>query len=208
MISKRLKLIADLVDTDNVIDIGCDHALLDIYLTKNGKKCIASDISENVLKNAIKNINKYNLNDKIKVIKSDGLDNISIQKNSTIIIAGMGTHTIINILKKANHDNIDSLIIQSNNDLYLLRKYVTSIGYYIDLEKSIYDKKQYYVIIRFKKGIKKYTKKDHLFGDLDYKYYEYLLNKNNEILKKLNFRHIKKRLQILKENKILKQRLR
>ena len=34
-LSKRLKAIADLVDGKNVIDVGCDHGYLDIYLTKN-----------------------------------------------------------------------------------------------------------------------------------------------------------------------------
>ena len=35
-ISNRLKSIAGLIiDSDKVADIGCDHALLDIYLVKN-----------------------------------------------------------------------------------------------------------------------------------------------------------------------------
>ena len=51
-ISKRLKLIASLVDKKaNVIDVGCDHALLDIFLTLNNEnKCLASDININALK--------------------------------------------------------------------------------------------------------------------------------------------------------------
>ena len=48
-IRNRLKAIASLVDKGaNVIDVGCDHALLDIYLTLyNENNCIASDINEN-----------------------------------------------------------------------------------------------------------------------------------------------------------------
>ena len=38
MLSKRLKAIASLVDGENVIDIGCDHAFLDIYLTIQGNQ--------------------------------------------------------------------------------------------------------------------------------------------------------------------------
>ena len=35
-INSRLKQIGDLVDTNSlVLDIGCDHALLDIYLVEN-----------------------------------------------------------------------------------------------------------------------------------------------------------------------------
>ena len=37
-ISKRLKAISDFItDNSNVIDVGCDHALLDIYLFNNKK---------------------------------------------------------------------------------------------------------------------------------------------------------------------------
>ena len=32
-LSKRLEVIANLVDTKRVIDVGCDHGYLDIYLT-------------------------------------------------------------------------------------------------------------------------------------------------------------------------------
>ena len=38
-ISKRLRVIGDLVkDNSFILDIGCDHALLDIYVVKNKKK--------------------------------------------------------------------------------------------------------------------------------------------------------------------------
>ena len=62
-LTKRLNEIVSLIDEGtNVIDIGCDHALLDIYLTLNKKnKCIAADINKNALESAIKNIKKYNL---------------------------------------------------------------------------------------------------------------------------------------------------
>ena len=50
-ISKRLEKIITLVEEDtNVIDVGCDHALIDIYLTLNKKNtCIATDINKNAL---------------------------------------------------------------------------------------------------------------------------------------------------------------
>ena len=56
-ISKRLKEIANYVEENsNIVDIGCDHGLLDIYLIQNKKniKIIASDINQNALNNAIK----------------------------------------------------------------------------------------------------------------------------------------------------------
>ena len=63
-ISKRLELIASFIpDNSKVIDIGCDHGLLDIYLYQNKKNIsiIASDINEQALNNAKKNISDNRL---------------------------------------------------------------------------------------------------------------------------------------------------
>jgi len=92
-ISKRLNVIADLVeDNSRIVDIGCDHGLLDIYLvqTKKNIKVIASDINENALSNAINNIKKYKLDNVIKTVISNGLNNIDTTNLDTIIISGMG----------------------------------------------------------------------------------------------------------------------
>ena len=54
-IDNRLKRITDFIPSDSyILDVGCDHALLDIYLALNRKnvKLIASDINENPLKKA------------------------------------------------------------------------------------------------------------------------------------------------------------
>ena len=164
--SNRIKKIASLVDSNAyVIDIGCDHALTDIYLTlHNNNKCIAADINANALKNAEENIKKTNLD--IKLIKSDGFKKIKIEHSSTCIITGMGTSTIIDILDSPKIDKIDTFIIQTNNDYYLLRKTLIKKGYYIDDELAFKDKKIWYVIIKFKKGYKKYNKLDLEIGPI------------------------------------------
>ena len=61
-ISNRLKEISDYISPfDRVIDIGCDHALLDIYLCElyDDINIIVSDIHEGAIKQAKKNIEKY-----------------------------------------------------------------------------------------------------------------------------------------------------
>ena len=66
-LSKRLASIALNIDKeDKVVDIGCDHGYLSIYLKAvNGNKIvIATDINENALNMAKKNINKNNIQDK------------------------------------------------------------------------------------------------------------------------------------------------
>ncbi len=170
-LSKRLKKIAEYIEDGNkIIDIGCDHALLDIYLTqtKNNIQIIASDINGNALDNALKNIKKYNLEKNIQLIQSSGLDNIDTTSSDTIIIAGMGSHTMTGILYNNINKlkNINTLILQSNNDLDFLRKKITKIGYYIEEEALIKDSNIIYTIIIFKKGHKYYSKKELYLGPI------------------------------------------
>lgn len=180
-LSSRLKSLAEFIDDNcNMVDIGCDHGLLDIYLFHNKKNIniIASDVNENALNNAKNNIKKYNLNDKIETVLSNGLDNIDTKNIDTMVIAGMGAHTAVGILynnlKKLK--NINKLIIQSNNDLDFLRYKVIKIGYYISREKLIKDAGIIYTIIEFKKGYRLYNKKQLYFGP-------FLLKENSDLFR-------------------------
>lgn len=193
-LSKRLAAIASLVPKDtNLLDIGCDHGLLEIYLWQNEicNKYISSDVNESALNNAKENILKYKANSKIETRLGNGLSVInSSDMIDTVVISGMGAHTIIGILKyQIDKFKIDTLIIQSNTKLEFLRKEITKLGYYIDSELIVEDNKKIYVIIRFKKGYKKYNKKELYFGPK-------LMEENSELfqeykrieLEKLNIR--------------------
>jgi len=210
-LTKRLETICSLVDSgSNVIDIGCDHGLIDIYLTQNNNnKCIASDINENALEFAKNNIKKYHLEDKISTVISDGLENIDIPSNNTIIICGMGTTTILKILNNSKTKKIDNLIVQSNNDLYLLRKSVTKLGFYIEKDIKIEDKNIFYTIIKFKKGYKKYKYYEYLYG-IDLSNCDYInneINKNNKIINMLPKNKFIKKISIKLKNRYLKKHL-
>lgn len=215
MLNKRLLEIAKLVPRKyNVIDIGCDHALLDIYLTLyNENTCIAADISKKVIENAENNIIKYNLQDKIKTIVSNGVENIKIKKNSVIVISGMGTHTILDIVSKINKNSIFKLIIQSNNNLFELRKGFNKLGYVIEKEKIVLDRNKYYTIIVFDKGNIKHNNIELKYGkniiiDSDYKkYINFLIEKNNIIINKLKNKHLLKKIKLKLENNKLKKHI-
>ncbi|MDD2409239.1 MAG: class I SAM-dependent methyltransferase [Bacilli bacterium] len=191
MLSNRLKSIAGLVQNkDKVMDIGCDHALLGICLVKNNilNNIVVSDINQKALDNAIKNIKKYKLQDKIDARLGNGIS--VIDKNiNTIIISGLGTNTIIKILSHPNLKQIKKLIIQSNNDHYLLRKYLVLKEYYITHESIVYDKGHYYINIVFEKGKRKYTFKELMYGPFliyaNKDYFEFLLKKKRALLENI-----------------------
>lgn len=180
-LSRRLEVVASYVrDNSKVIDIGCDHGFLSIFLAKkyDNIKIIASDINENALGNAIENINKMNLQDKIDVRLGNGLDVISALEIDTIVISGMGTNTIVGILKYSRDKLtcVKDIIVQSNTDLYFLRKNITSLGYYIEDETLVLDKNIIYTVIKFSKGKKRYSYKELYLGPI-------LLLKNDDLFK-------------------------
>lgn len=211
MISKRLKSIAGLINkTDNVADIGCDHGLLGIHLIKSNKlnHIIISDINENALKQAKKNVKKYKLTDKIEIKQGDGLEVIN-DDTDTITISGLGTSTIIKILNNDKLNQINKLIIQSNNDHYLLRSYLLLKGFYISHESVIYEKSHYYINIVFKRGKKKYTIKELKYGPIlintNNEYYNFLLKKKEAIIDNIPKYKVLTRLKHQKERRLLKK---
>ena len=91
-LNKRLIAVSEFVDKgSSIIDVGCDHGYLSIYLsqTKKLNKVIASDINEGPLKSAQENIKKYKVEEKIKTKLGSGIDPIEPDID-TIIISGMG----------------------------------------------------------------------------------------------------------------------
>lgn len=212
-LSKRLASIASNIDKeDKVVDIGCDHGYLSIYLKAvNGNKVvIATDINENALNMAKKNINKNSI--LIETRLGNGLDVIKHNEVDTIIISGMGGNTILNILKKNKLKYIKKIVIQSNTDIPLIRKYINKLGYTIKNEQLIIDKNIYYIIITFTKGKHKYTKKELYFGPILLKENNYLfnekkaieLNKLEEILKKIPSKKIITKYKLKKLIKLYK----
>lgn len=185
MLSKRLKAIADLVPLNaKVIDIGTDHAYLPIYLYLNDitKDITATDISQNVLDGSLNNLEKYGLKEKIKLIKSDGFKNV-FETYDLAIIAGMGTRTIIDILKIKQLPK--ELIIQSNNELNVLREFMNKLDYKIVSEVAVKEKNIYYSIIYYKKGKEKLAKQEILFGKSNnLEYYKFLYDKYENLYKK------------------------
>ena len=113
----------------------------------------------------------------------------------------MGAYTILEILKTNILSN--TLIISSNNNIEILRREVIDLGYYIDSEIFVIDKGKPYVIIKFIKGIKKYSKLDISLGPIlknNIQYKKYLIKKYKCILKNISK---KKVLLILKYRLII-----
>lgn len=206
-INDRLKKIGDLVDTNSLcLDIGCDHALLDIYLVKekNQQKAIASDIALGPLEKASENIKKYGVEDKVITRLGNGLDTYT-DDIDTAIASGMGGRTIIGIFKNNLKitKKLNQIIVSPNNYQKDVRKFFTSIGFYIEDEELVKDGKYIYQIIKLKKGRKRYSKKEMFFGPV-------LLTQKNKLFKDYFTRELTSRkimIDLLPKNYRLKKYL-
>ena len=215
MLSLRLSSLTKFVNyNDKIIDIGCDHALLDIFLVKNDlvKSIIASDINVQALNSGIKNIENEGLSDKISARLGDGLNVLTDKDNiDTVIISGMGTNTIMGILNNDHLMDINKLISQSNNDHTMLRKYVTKLGFFIKNEEYFQDNKKNYINIVFVRGNKKYSKIDLTYGPIlkhNKPYLEFEINNIEKIEELVPKNKILLHFQLKKEKRVLKKLLR
>lgn len=191
MLKARLRAIANYIDkSDNAVDIGADHGYLGIYLVQNHlvNSIILTDIKKSALDVARRNVESSSLN--IPLILTDGLNGVDTAKLNTVIISGMGTSTILQILNNpVKMQSINKLVLQSNNDLFLLRKEVIKLGFSLIDETTVYENGFWYVVCLFEKTkIRMLTDKELKYGLIkeDKKdYYLYLLNRVEEILKNM-----------------------
>lgn len=217
MIGIRLKKVADLIEPNStIIDVGCDHALLDIYLIEKhiGIRAIASDNKEGPVKHAQDNVKAHHLENVIQVKMGDGLDPVD-EETDTIVISGMGGRNMIGIFK----NNLDifrrmkTIVISPNNDVELIRKFVVEQGFYLEKETMVEEKKIIYPILKFYRGRKHYSRKELYFGpiflkeksELFCKYFKKELNRKEITLHLLPKKYLRKRILLKKQIKEIKK---
>ncbi len=210
ILNKRLQTLSAFIKkNDVVLDVGCDHAFLGIYLFLNKNiKVIGSDIHTGPLEKAKENLKKYHLTRKIELRLGDGLDIVSDDIN-TVVISGMGGLNIINILKDIRkYPNIKKLVISPNNDFELTRKEINKLGFLLVKEEMVFESCKYYLISEYKLGKKKI---DSFFGKLDLndpivkKYYQYVYDNNLKIISKLGLKDRQRKKTLTKENNKIKK---
>ena len=200
---KRLEAILSFLSpTDKMIDIGTDHAYIPIFMAeKKAQKILATDIHENALKIAQKNIHDKGFDNIIETKLADGLKTIDSKEYDTLVVAGMGTSTIKKILSDSSKlENIKKIIIQTNNDLPDMRKFMMQIGYSLHDEKVVLERNHYYTIMYYIKKKESCSsliltlglyKKEHL------SYYKYLKEKWENLLKTIPEKEEKRRREII-----------
>lgn len=167
-LSKRLQAIYEMVPQCNVLaDIGSDHALLPIALVMNGKvtKAYASEVNEGPYEASIANVEKYNVENYVVPVLSNGISELSKDVN-TVSICGMGGNLIVDILDK-NKDKLESvstLVLEPQNNEESVRIWLMNNGFEVSFEKILEEDNHFYEIIKAVKGVSSYSKEELYFG--------------------------------------------
>ncbi len=181
-LSERLSAVAFLVKKGSIVaDIGTDHGYIPVYLVKNNiaQRALASDVNKGPLSSCRRLVEEENLGDKIKVILSDGLDNIPSEEYDTLIIAGMGGELICTILSKAGNLKDKHIIVNPMTHPELVREYLYSNGFKIDNDLIVKESKHYYSVFDaiFTGDIQNKNKIDFYLGNIkDFTHKEYFVH--------------------------------
>lgn len=150
-LDNRLKACAEFVTgKGTVCDVGTDHAYLPAYLVASGKcsAAVAGDINSGPLEFAEQTLIKYSLTDKIRLVQSDGLENIAPDGISDVVIAGMGGETICDIISRAQWlKKRINLVLQPMTRASHLRRWLYRNGFEIKHEKAIKHERFIYTVI-------------------------------------------------------------
>ena len=160
-LSKRLDQVAQMITQTSLapirlVDIGSDHAYLPTNLALNDQIewAIAGEVAQGPLQSAQATIDDYQVQDKIQARLGDGFEVVQAEDQINLAtICGMGGSLIINILEGGHARKVlpDHLVLQANNQVPQLRRYLQGLNYHLIDEALVEEKGQIYQILQAKR---------------------------------------------------------
>lgn len=153
----RLQGVADYVPKGaRIADIGTDHAYLPIYLILSGRiqEAVGIDVHEGPYQSALGTVKSYGLASRIQIRLGDGLSPLKEGEADTLILAGMGGNTMLEILEARPEilKDIQQIITQPQGAQAKLRKEMLAQGWFLQDERMVMDERRLYMIINFSKA--------------------------------------------------------
>lgn len=153
MLSERLRSLTDMVTRGNrVVDVGCDHGFLSIYLVQQGISpgVIAMDVGEGPLSRAREHIAEYEMTDYIETRLSDGLTEYRVGEAQSLVLAGMGGRLMMKILTDSEEKakDLKELILQPQSEIPVFRRFLRDQGYRTLDENILCEEGKFYFLFR------------------------------------------------------------
>lgn len=152
MNDKRQLACAGLCKGKKAVDVGTDHGHLAAYLITSGicESCIACDVNKKPLSSAAETVRRQGLEDRVKLVLSDGLDEIKPDGITDIVIAGMGGELIADILSRAEwvKTNKVNIVLQPMTKWDYLRKWLYDNGFEVTKEIPCEDGRFVYSVMQ------------------------------------------------------------
>ena len=148
--NKRLALCAEMIASDSftdphglkrAADVGTDHGYLAAFLAAENicERVTACDINEMPLASAERTVRENGLNDRVRLVLSDGLDSVENDSFTHIICAGMGGELIADIIGRCDFARETHLVLQPMTKADALRKYLYEAGFRVIRELAVRD---------------------------------------------------------------------
>ncbi len=169
-LSLRLQTIYDMVPRSCLADVGSDHGKLIIALAEDDviPKGYAIENKKGPYSTLVENITRHGMMGKITPMLSDGISELPSDVY-TLVLAGMGGGTIIDILsKKEKLHNVSTIIVDAHSMIKEVREYICQeLGYNISDEKIIKEDDIYYEIVKFTRSERPvYSEEDYEYGPI------------------------------------------
>jgi len=161
VLSKRLGAIAEMLSPGGrVVDVGCDHGFLDIYLVQTGKVAgaLAMDVRKGPLSAASEHVREAGFEGVIETRLSDGLEAYHLGEGDKLVCAGMGGKLMQRILTAYPEKTADfgEMILQPQSELREFRVFLRDNGFQVTEERAILEDGKFYFptkVVRGDKGI-------------------------------------------------------
>lgn len=130
--------------------------MVPVWLVQSGRcpSVLATDVRSGPLESARALLEKNGTADRIRLMQTDGLTGIGPADGDTVILAGMGGETMIDILAAAPWPREEGtlLILEPQSKKADLRRFLLDNGYEILTEQLVRDARRVYPILTARSG--------------------------------------------------------
>lgn len=191
LLSIRLNMVYDAIDPQiagkgRVIDVGSDHGLLALTCLKNVLTpfCICTDIHKMPAERTLQCLKDHLMGDRSEVFCTDGLQGIELRSNDTVVMAGLGGNTIMNVIEevmgRTSSEVLSSVdfVLQPQKTSDELRVFLAKNGFDIIFEDTTIDRDLYYHMMKAR-----YTGRSYVLTPLQKYYGPRLLERDDDKVK-------------------------